>query len=89
MQLNNDRDKVSFIIASINFLLSGASTLALCLALNNIFIQQAEVTFNIMTPNVMVFGILMALSLITSIISALIPVTRIANKKPIDAIQNR
>jgi ABC-type lipoprotein release transport system permease subunit len=36
----------------------------------------------------MVFGILMALSLITSIISALIPVTRIANKKPIDAIQN-
>ncbi len=79
----------SFIIASINFLLSGASTLALCLALNNIFIQQAEVTFNIMTPNVMVFGILMALSLITSIISALIPVTRIANKKPIDAIQNR
>ncbi len=79
----------SFIIAIINFILASISTLVLSFMLNGLFQENSGVTFNIMSPNILVFIVIMAISLGTSIIAALIPVTRLANKKPIDAIQNR
>ena len=79
----------SFIIALINFILSVAATIALSIILNMNFQQNANVSFAIMKPSLITYGLLLAISLFTSILAALIPVVRLANKKPIDAIQNR
>jgi ABC-type antimicrobial peptide transport system permease subunit len=79
----------SFIIALINFILSVAATIALSIILNMNFQQNANVSFAIMKPSFITYGLLLAISLFTSILAALIPVVRLANKKPIDAIQNR
>ena len=79
----------SFIIATINFIIAAVATFILSIVLNNIFQEQAKVDFSIMNPSAIVFLIILGLSLFVSIIAALIPVTRLANKKPIDAINNR
>lgn len=80
----------SFIISFINFLIAAAGIIALSIVMNiNFRGGERQLFFNIMNPTPIVFVIVFGISLITSIFSALIPVTRLANKKPIDAIQNR
>ena len=79
----------SFIIAMINFVLASIATFVLTILLNGVFQEQANVTFDIMSPNIIVYIVIVAISMVTSLISALLPVTRLANKRPIDAIQNR
>lgn len=79
----------SFIIAMINFVLASIATFVLTILLNGVFQEQAKVTFDIMSPNVFVYAVIALIAVVTSLISALLPVTRLANKRPIDAIQNR
>lgn len=78
----------AFIISVINFVLS-----SICVVLASVFVNDSimkeGIGFAIMSPNILVFLLLMGVSFITSFLSALLPVIRIANKKPIDAIQNR
>ena len=78
----------AFIISVINFLLS-----SICVVLASVFVNDSimkeGIGFAIMSPNILVSLLLLGVSFITSFLSALLPVIRIANKKPIDAIQNR
>ncbi len=79
----------ALIIASFNFILSSVATFAVSIVLNNSFKNSTNLSFTIMNPNVLVVLLLLGVSLLTSLISSALPVTKIANKKPIDAIQNR
>ena len=51
--------------------------------------MQGGFDFDVMSPGILVVLALLGLSLVASFIASLLPVTKIANKKPIDAIQNR
>lgn len=79
----------SFIIASINFILATIATIVVSILVNNLMATKAGFDFTIMNPGILVVLLLLALSYFASFISALLPVIKIANKKPIDAIQNR
>ncbi len=79
----------AFIIAFINFILSTIVVFVVSQLVNASVIKGSGVIFNLMNPNILVALALLGASLVSSIISAFLPVTKIANKKPIDAIQNR
>ncbi len=79
----------AFVIAMINFLLSAVLTLVIASQVNAAFRTNAGVSFGIMQPNVFTILMLLGIALGASLISASLPVIRLANKKPIDAIQNR
>lgn len=78
----------AFIISVINFVLSSICVILASSLVNNSIMKEG-IGFAIMSPNILVFLLLLGVSFITSFLSALLPVIRIANKKPIDAIQNR
>lgn len=78
----------AFLISVINFFLSAVAVVVTSVFVNNAIMKEG-ISFAIMSPNLSVFLLLFAISILTSFVSALLPVTRIANKKPIDAIQNR
>ncbi len=79
----------AFIIAAFNFVLSSVATFVISIVMNNSFQSSTNLGFTIMNPNALIVLLLLGVSLLTSLISSALPVTRIANKKPIDAIQNR
>ncbi len=79
----------AFIIAFVNFILSTVSVFAISRLVSNSVIKSTGLPFDLMSPNILVVLALLGAALISSIISAFLPVTKIANKKPIDAIQNR
>ncbi len=79
----------AFIIAMFNFVFSTIITFILSYALNNGFKEAANLSFNLMNPNALIVLLLFGVAILTSFISSILPVTKIANKKPIDAIQNR
>ncbi len=79
----------AFMIATVNFVLSTAVVLIVSSIVNDKFTQSIYFDFTIMNPNAFVVIGLFAIALVASFVSSLLPVTRIANKKPIDAIQNR
>ena len=47
------------------------------------------ITFAVMNPNIVVVLAIFGVALVAAFISSFLPVIRLANKKPIDAIQNR
>lgn len=77
----------AFIIGIINFILSTIITFVVSYLVNKNV--SKTLNFNVMNPNVYIVLILLGVSALVSIVSALLPVIKIANKKPIDAIQNR
>lgn len=77
----------AFIIGVINFILSSIITFVVSYFVNKSVVETLN--FNIMNPNILIVLILLGVSALVSIVSALLPVIKIANKKPIDAIQNR
>lgn len=79
----------AFMIATMNFVLSTAVVFIISAIANDKFTESIYFDFTIMNPNALVVVALFAIALLASFISSLLPVTRIANKKPIDAIQNR
>ncbi len=79
----------SFIIAMINFLLATIVTFLISYLVNTNLAKQGGFDFDVMSPGILVVLALLGLSLVASFIASLLPVTKIANKKPIDAIQNR
>ena len=79
----------SFIIALINFLLATIVTFLISYLVNTNLAKQGGFDFDVMSPGILVVLALLGLSLVASFIASLLPVTKIANKKPIDAIQNR
>ena len=79
----------SFIIVMINFLLATIVTFLISYLVNTNLAMQGGFDFDVMSPGILVVLALLGLSLVASFIASLLPVTKIANKKPIDAIQNR
>ena len=80
----------AFIIAIINFILSLAITIYVSYAANKAVMgSSAMITFTIMNPTFLTGLELFGIAIGASIVSSILPVTRLANKKPIDAIQNR
>ena len=79
----------SFIIAMINFVLSTIAVFIISFMLNTNLAKNSGFEFNIMSPNIIIVLALLAISILASVISSFLPVIKIANKKPIDAIQNR
>ena len=79
----------SFIIAVINFALATVATIVLSIILNDRLATSVGLAFTIMNVGPLTIGLIAGVSLVTSILAALLPVTKIANKRPIDAIQNR
>ena len=79
----------SFIIAMINFVLSTIAVFIISFVLNTNLAKNSGFEFNIMSPNIIIVLALLAISILASVISSFLPVIKIANKKPIDAIQNR
>ncbi len=77
----------AFIISFINFILSTIITFILSYFVNKD--TASSLNFNIMEPSILVVLMLFGISMLLSIVSAFLPVTKIANKKPIDAIHNR
>lgn len=79
----------AFIIAFINFLISTLAVFLISFAVNNKLATTDVFYFDLMTPNFLVVISLFGISILASFISSLLPVIKIASKKPIDAIQNR
>ena len=78
----------AFIISSINFVLSTILVFTFAIFLNDRIISIG-IPFELMKPGVLIVLILLVVSIVTSVLSSLIPVYRIANKSPIDSIKNR
>jgi putative ABC transport system permease protein len=79
----------SFIIALINFILATAITFYISFDVNVALVNAFSLAFNVMSPNILVVLMILGVALGASIISSILPVTRLANKKPIDAIHNK
>ncbi len=79
----------AFIIAFINFLLSTVAVFFISNTVSASVTKSTGLPFDLMSPNALVVLCLLGAALLSSIIAAFLPVSKIANKKPIDAIQNR
>lgn len=79
----------AFIIGAINFILSTIITFIISNSINSGLTKQLNLNFAVMSPNFFVVLMIFGVAFGASIISSLIPVTIIANKKPIDAIHNK
>ncbi len=79
----------SFIIASINFLLSCIGTGLITLVINNTIRSQTNLLITVLHFGVRQVVLILAVSMVVAFIASFIPVRRIAAKKPIDAIRNR
>ena len=79
----------AFIIGMINFLISSFLTFVLSFIFNSDIGRQLNLAFDILSPNIWVFLMLFGIAIGVSFISSLLPVSIIANKKPIDAIHNK
>ncbi len=79
----------SFIIAAINFLLATIITFYISFRVNSGLTEAFSLAFNVMSPNILVVLMIFGVAIGASIISSILPVTRLANKKPIDAIHNK
>ncbi len=79
----------AFLIAMANFILSTALTAYITFSVNASFRSELSVPFGVMNMNFYTVLMLLAISLGASILSASLPVIRLANKKPIDAIHNK
>ena len=77
------------IIALVNFLLSVICTFVLSFIMNLELANSGLITFAVMNPNIVVVLAIFGVALVAAFISSFLPVIRLANKKPIDAIQNR
>ncbi|MGI6279518.1 MAG: ATP-binding cassette domain-containing protein [Acutalibacteraceae bacterium] len=79
----------SFIIASINFLLSATGVGIATAIINSVIRKRLGVLITILGFGVRQIVLLMLVSILVAFISSYLPVKKIASKRPIDAIRNR
>ncbi|MCM1404770.1 MAG: ATP-binding cassette domain-containing protein [Prevotella sp.] len=77
------------LIALINFVLAAAATLIGCSILNNTLIAQMGMNIVLLSPGIRQIALILAVSVGSAFLACLLPVFKIARKKPVDAIQNR
>lgn len=79
----------SFIISCINWLLAVAFTISATLIINNVLRTDYSVQITLLNFNIRQILLIFVISVAVAFIASLLPVKKIARKKPIDAIQNR
>ena len=79
----------SCVIALINFTLATIATIVTCIILNNVIMTKLGLDLIILSVGIRQIGLMLGISLLTAFIASLLPVSKIARKKPIDAINNR
>lgn len=79
----------SFIIASINFVISCAGVFILTKLFNSFMRYGAGILISVLTFSVRQVILLLLVSVAVAAVASFIPVKRIASKKPVDAIRNR
>ncbi len=79
----------SFIIAIINFILSGIGVFAATQIINAVVRKEAGILITFLTFGARQIVLLLAVSVFVAFVASFIPVYRIASKKPIDAIRDR
>ena len=79
----------SFIIAIINFILSGIGVFLVTQIINSIVRKEVGILITFLTFGTRQIVLLLFISVLVAFIASFIPVYRIASKKPIDAIRDR
>lgn len=79
----------SAIIALINFVLAALATLGACIGLNSVIRNELGFPITILSLGFRQVALIFAVSLLAAFVASLLPVMKIARKRPIDAIQNR
>ncbi len=79
----------AFFIAFINFLLAAAVSFVGVTAINSVLRNEMGVDLTILTFGVRQVVLLFAVSILVAFISSFLPVRKIANKTPIDAMKDR
>jgi ABC-type lipoprotein release transport system permease subunit len=79
----------SFIIATINWLIAMTLTIGVVIFLNNYLRTTYGILITLLDVGIRQVGLVFATSIGVAFIASLLPVSKIAHKKPIDAIQNR
>lgn len=79
----------SLIIAFINFVLASIATVVTCVIINSVIISKLGLNITLLVIGPQTIGIILGVSVLSAFLASLIPVTKIAKKKPIDAINNR
>lgn len=79
----------SMIIALINFVLSAIASVVCCIVLNNTLVAELGINITILTFGIRQIALLFFVAVGAAFIASLLPVMKIAHKRPIDAIRNR
>ena len=79
----------SFIIAMINFVLSGVGVFAATMLFNHLFRNEIGTLITVLNFGIRQVILLFAVSVLVAFVASYIPVKKIASKRPIDAIRDR
>ena len=79
----------SLVIAMINFALATVATFVASAVISNVVITNLGIELVFLSTGVRQILLILGVSLLTAFLSSIIPVNKIAKKKPIDAINNR
>ena len=79
----------SLVIAVINTVLASITTIAVGIVVNNLFINKLGIQLALMSVGIRQIVLILGVSVLTAFLSSILPVSKIARKKPIDAINNR
>ncbi len=79
----------SFIISMINFVLALVGTFVIINILNNSIASELGIPLRLLNFGVRQIAIMLGLSITVAAVASALPVSKIARKKPIDAINNR
>ena len=79
----------SLIIALINFLIAVTAAFAVSIVLNGVLRNRVGILVTLLSFGIRQIALVLGASVFTAFIASFLPVSRIARKRPIDAIQNR
>ena len=79
----------SFIIAMINFVLSGVGVFVITSIINGIVRNELGILITVLSFTPRQIILLLAVSIFVAFVASFLPVKKIASKRPIDAIRNR
>lgn len=79
----------SFIIAMINFILSFAGTVIVCVVINTLIKSSTGILLTVLNVSIRQALLLFGVCLLSAFVACYLPVKKIASKRPIDAIRDR
>jgi ABC-type antimicrobial peptide transport system permease subunit len=78
----------SFIIACINWIISVVFTVIATVVINSMLRKDYDLQITLLNFGIRQIALILGVALVVALIASLLPVARIARKKPIDAIRN-